>query len=249
MRSVNGLPGLSADAADLISVDFRSIRPRLLDFFTEEPFIGHLSRENVIGRKTVELTVRPTVKFGHGLFENSDNVVIRIRLLWKEILVLHGLVPGLGHAIRAVDLDLCDDSSDAHIVSFKEDGNLALILRSIIAHEIDFSVEEVKLLANLNEISCRVKGCRIKGSDPAENGSREIVFDEVDVDPCSIESSEYRRIHVQKSKGSRCSNSDSSRLLAESVSFFLECSRIREERILAHEGFSIGHHTVVDTCK
>lgn len=62
LRSVNVLPGLSADVADLISVDFQSVRSRLLDFLTEEPFIGHLSRENIIGRKAVELTVRPTVK-------------------------------------------------------------------------------------------------------------------------------------------------------------------------------------------
>jgi hypothetical protein len=64
LRSVNVCPGLSADTADLISVDFRSVRSRILDFLTEEPFIGHLSRENVIGRKAVELSVRPTVKFG-----------------------------------------------------------------------------------------------------------------------------------------------------------------------------------------
>jgi hypothetical protein len=62
LRSVNVLPGLSADVADLISVDFQSVRSRLLDFLTEAPFIGHLSRENIIGRKAVELTVRPTVK-------------------------------------------------------------------------------------------------------------------------------------------------------------------------------------------
>ena len=62
MRSVNGFPGLSADTADLISVDFRSVRSRLLDFLTEEPFIGHLSRENIIGRMAVEMTMRPTVK-------------------------------------------------------------------------------------------------------------------------------------------------------------------------------------------
>lgn len=62
MRSVNGFPGLSADTADLISVDFRSVRSRLLDFLAEEPLIGYLSRENVIGRKSVELTVKPTVK-------------------------------------------------------------------------------------------------------------------------------------------------------------------------------------------
>ncbi|EHQ05191.1 hypothetical protein [Leptonema illini] len=78
LRSVNGFPMLSADTAELISVDFRSVRSRLLDFFTEEPFIGHLSRQNVIGGKTVELTVRPTVKFRRSLFENSDHVVIRI---------------------------------------------------------------------------------------------------------------------------------------------------------------------------
>jgi hypothetical protein len=53
---------LSANTTDLISVDFRSVRSRLLDFLTEEPFIGHLSRENVIGKKTVELAVKPTVK-------------------------------------------------------------------------------------------------------------------------------------------------------------------------------------------
>ncbi len=62
MRSVNVLPGLSADTADLISVDFGSVRSRLLDFFAKEMLIGHLSRENIIGRKTAELTVRPTVK-------------------------------------------------------------------------------------------------------------------------------------------------------------------------------------------
>lgn len=57
-----GLPDISADTADLNSIDFRSVCSRLLDFLTEDPFIGHLSRENVIGGKTVELTVRPTVK-------------------------------------------------------------------------------------------------------------------------------------------------------------------------------------------
>ncbi len=35
MKSVNGLPGLSADTADLIFVDFRSVRSRLLIFFCE----------------------------------------------------------------------------------------------------------------------------------------------------------------------------------------------------------------------
>lgn len=111
LRSVNGLPGLSADTADLISVDSRSVRSRLLDFLTEEPFIGHLSRQNVIGGKTVELTVRPTVKLRHGLFENSDDVVIRIRLLWKEILVLHGLVSGLRSTVGKDHFDFSDSSS------------------------------------------------------------------------------------------------------------------------------------------
>ncbi len=57
-----GLPDISEEVADLNSIDFGSVLSRLLDFLTEEPFIGHLSRENIIGRKAVELTVRPTVK-------------------------------------------------------------------------------------------------------------------------------------------------------------------------------------------
>ena len=93
--SVNGFTGLSADAAELISVDFRSIGSCLLDFFSKKMFIGHLSGKNIIGRQTVKLSVRPTVKFGHGLLENSGNVIIRVRLLWKEILVFHGLVSAL----------------------------------------------------------------------------------------------------------------------------------------------------------
>lgn len=43
LRSVNGFPGFSADTPDLISVDFRSVRARLLDFLSKEPHIGHLS--------------------------------------------------------------------------------------------------------------------------------------------------------------------------------------------------------------
>lgn len=57
----SGFPDISADTADLISVDFRSVRSRLLNFFAKEMLIGHLSRENVIRRKTVELTMRPNV--------------------------------------------------------------------------------------------------------------------------------------------------------------------------------------------
>ena len=62
MRSVNGFLVLSADTADLISVDFRSVRSCLLDSFAKEMPVGHLSRENVIGRRTVELAMRSTVK-------------------------------------------------------------------------------------------------------------------------------------------------------------------------------------------
>lgn len=126
----------SADAANLISVDFRSVRSRLLDFLAKEMLIGHLSRENVIGRKTVELTMRPTVKLGHGLFKNTDDVVIRIRLLWEEILVLHGLIPGLGHTVGVDYFYLSDDSSDHNVFSFEEYGNLCPVLIGKFSAEI-----------------------------------------------------------------------------------------------------------------
>ncbi len=55
--------------------------------------------------------MRPTVKLRRSLFKNTDHVVIRIRLLWKEILVFHGLVPGLGDTVGNDHFDLADDSS------------------------------------------------------------------------------------------------------------------------------------------
>ncbi len=37
-------------------------------------------------------------------------MTIKIRFLWEEILVFHGLVSGLGHVIREDRFDLCDNS-------------------------------------------------------------------------------------------------------------------------------------------
>lgn len=54
--------------------------------------------------------MRPTVKLRHGLFDNSDDVAIRIWLLWKELLIFHGLDPGLGHAVGKERFELTDDS-------------------------------------------------------------------------------------------------------------------------------------------
>jgi hypothetical protein len=41
---------------------------------------------------------------------NTDNIGISVRLLWKEILIFHGLDPGLGHAVGKERFDLTDDS-------------------------------------------------------------------------------------------------------------------------------------------
>lgn len=62
LLSVNDLSGLLTESTDMTSIDFRSIPSCSLNLLAKEMLLGHLSCENVVGRKTVELSVRATVK-------------------------------------------------------------------------------------------------------------------------------------------------------------------------------------------
>jgi hypothetical protein len=165
---------VSAEAAELISVDFRSVGSCLFDFLFKGIPVWDFSGKDIVGIESVELPMGPAIKLDHCLFENLHDIIIRIRLLREEVFVFHGLVARFGHAVGEEYFNLRDDSSDENVLSLEKDGDVAFILGSIVAHEFDFSVKEVKSFAYPNQISRRIERTSIKRRLPSEDGPGEV---------------------------------------------------------------------------